>query len=107
VNPRLNDKGRAEVSGSEADLYKFKVPSLRNVELTAPYMHDGRFGTLESVLQHYTSNVEDYPNLDENLRTEHGTGIDLSKEQQEALISFLKTLTDYDFITNDEFYERT
>jgi len=106
VNPRINDKGRAEVSGSENDYYKFKVPSLRNVELTAPYMHDGRFGTLESVMQHYANNVQDYPNLDPLLKTETGVGIDLNPEEIEALIAFLKTLTDYQFITNDEFYFR-
>ncbi len=107
VNPNLNDKGRAEVSGDPNDDYKFKVPSLRNIELTWPYMHDGRFGSLESVLLHYRSNVQDYPNLDPILRSEDGLGIEMTDEEMEAIIEFLKTLTDYEFITNDELYFRT
>src|SRR5690606_15067393 len=63
-NQLLDDRGREKVTGFEYDSYKFKVPSLRNAELTAPYMHDGRFGSLESVLNFYASGVRDSETLD-------------------------------------------
>lgn len=107
INPILQDMGRAEVSGDPADNNKFKVPSLRNVELTAPYMHDGRFGSLTSVLNHYRNNVQDDVNLDPLLRHENGRGIPMTNEEAEAIIEFLKTLTDYEFINNPELYFRT
>ena len=103
VNPLLNDLGREEVSGNVNDRYKFKVPSLRNIELTAPYMHDGRFGSLESVLNFYTNGVVDYPNLDPLLKQNGVLGISLSTHEKTALIAFLKTLTDYEFVSNPKF----
>jgi cytochrome c peroxidase len=102
-NPLLNDKGREEVSGNINDRYKFKVPSLRNVELTAPYMHDGRFGSLESVLNFYSNGVQDSPTLDPKLKDNNNIGIPLSPNEKQALIAFLKTLTDYEFVTNPKF----
>lgn len=107
INPILQDMGRAEVSGDPADNNKFKVPSLRNVGLTAPYMHDGRFGSLNSVLNHYRTNVQDDANLDPLLRHENGRGIPMTDEEAEAIIEFLHTLTDYEFINNPELYFRT
>ena len=68
VNPLVNDVGRFKVSQQTEDYYKFKVPSLRNIEKTAPYMHDGRFGTLESVLNHYSNGVVDSATLDPILK---------------------------------------
>lgn len=107
-NPNLNDLGRETVTGFERDRYKFKVPSLRNVELTAPYMHDGRFGSLESVLNFYSSGMTDSETLDEQFKTEDGTlGIPLTDEEKEALIAFLKTLTDEEYINNPLFYYQT
>lgn len=107
VNPNLNDLGREAVTGFGYDRYKFKVPGLRNVELTAPYMHDGRFGSLQSVLNFYVNGVQNTQNLDP-LMQQHGTlGIPLTLEQREAIIAFLKTLTDEKFITNPEFYHQT
>lgn len=105
-NPFINDLGREEVSGNPADRYKFKVPSLRNVELTAPYMHDGRLGSLESVLNFYTNGVQDSPTLDPLLKQNGTLGIPLSNQEKTALIAFLKTLTDYDFVTNPKFNHR-
>lgn len=104
-NPILNDLGRAEVSGSTSDNYKFKVPSLRNVALTAPYMHDGRFGSLESVLNFYQNGVQDSPTLDPLLKTEDGLGILLNNSEKQALIAFLGTLTDNEFIADKRFAE--
>lgn len=107
INPNLNDLGRETVTGFPEDRYKFKVPSLRNVELTAPYMHDGRFGSLESVLNFYSNGVQHTQNLDP-LMQQHGTlGIPLTQEEKEAIISFLKTLTDEKFINNPLFYHQT
>ena len=104
-NSSLNDIGRAEVSGSTNDNYKFKVPSLRNVTLTAPYMHDGRFGSLESVLNFYQNGVQDSPTLDPLLKTEEGLGISLDDTEKLALIAFLGTLTDEEFINDERFAE--
>lgn len=104
-NPKLNDLGRAEVSGNSSDNYKFKVPSLRNVALTAPYMHDGRFGSLESVLNFYQHGVQDSPTLDPSLKTADGLGIPLDDSEKQALIAFLGTLTDEQFINDERFAE--
>lgn len=105
VDNQFNDKGREEVSGEEEDRYKFKVSSLRNIALTAPYMHDGSLATLEDVLDFYDSGVTDTPTLDSLLRNKETNrlGIPLSSEDKKALIAFLHTLTDYDFINNPEF----
>lgn len=107
INPNLNDLGRELVTGFEYDKYKFKVPSLRNVELTAPYMHDGRFGSLESVLNFYSNGVQNTQNLDALLHQNGQLGIPLTNEEKQAIISFLKTLTDEKFISNPEFYHKT
>lgn len=104
-NPNINDLGRALVSGSSDDNYKFKVPSLRNVALTAPYMHDGRFGSLESVLNFYQNGVQDSPTLDPLLKTDEGLGISLIETEKLALIAFLNTLTDQEFINDERFAE--
>lgn len=107
INPNLNDVGREFVTGFEYDRYKFKVPSLRNVELTAPYMHDGRFGSLQSVLNFYVNGVQNTQNLDMLMQQHDSLGIPLTQEEREAIIAFLKTLTDEKFISNPEFYHQT
>ncbi len=91
-----DDKGRYMVTVTAGDEYKFKVPSLRNVELTAPYMHDGRFYTLDAVLDHYSSHIQQTPNLDPLL----SAGIPLSAAEKTQIIAFLKTLTDREFTSN-------
>lgn len=105
INPALNDKGRFRVTENNTDLYKFKVPSLRNIEKTAPYMHDGRFYTLEAVLDHYDSEVANTQNLDPILQNGTTFGIPLSTTEKTQLIAFLKTLTDNEFLTNPKFSE--
>jgi cytochrome c peroxidase len=74
----------------------FKVGSLRNIELTAPYMHDGRFATLEQVVEHYNSGVQNHPNLSPQLRLPNGQVrlLNLNNQDKAALVAFLKTLTD-------------
>ena len=106
-NPNLNDLGRETVTGFPNDRYKFKVPSLRNVALTAPYMHDGRFGSLQSVLNFYSNGVQNTQNLDPIMQQHSTLGIPLNQSEKEAIIAFLKTLTDEKFITNPEFYHQT
>ncbi|MDY0780519.1 cytochrome-c peroxidase [Tenacibaculum sp. IB213877] len=106
VNVEINDLGRMRVTLIEEDKYKFKVPSLRNVALTAPYMHDGRFGSLESVLNFYSNGVQETENLDPILKNSDGsTGINLTSEEKQSLIAFLKTLTDEEFINDERFKE--
>lgn len=105
VNPALNDVGRYRVTELDQDLHKFKVPSLRNVEKTAPYMHDGRLLTLEGVLDHYSSEVVDSATLDPILKQNGTLGIALSATEKSALIAFLKTLTDTQYLTDKRFSE--
>lgn len=97
-----DDLGVFEAIRNPAFLGAFKVPSLKNIALTAPYMHDGRFKTLEEVVEHYNSGIQDHPNLGNALKDENGQPIRLNFTAQEKtdLVNFLKTLTD-DQITND------
>ncbi|TBV26066.1 MULTISPECIES: cytochrome-c peroxidase [Flavobacteriaceae] len=106
VNPQLNDLGRFNVLENPDDLYKFKVPSLRNVEVSFPYMHDGRFSTLEAVLNFYDSGMVDNGNVDPIFQRDDGTlGISLNTYEKESLIAFLKTLTDNEFLNDERFSE--
>jgi cytochrome c peroxidase len=89
-----DDAGRAAVTGRASDRLKFKTPSLRNVAVTGPYMHDGRFQTLEQAVAHYSSGVHASPTLDPNLARHPEGGLQLSADDQRALVAFLRTLTD-------------
>lgn len=93
------DTGRHHVTQDVADMGKFKVPTLRNVALTGPYMHDGRFASLEAVLNHYTMGIKHSATLDETLQN----GIALSTDEKVQLIAFLNTLTDTEFAKNPVF----
>ncbi|MBU2996760.1 cytochrome-c peroxidase [Cellulophaga baltica] len=104
-DPSLNDLGRETVTGLATDRYKFKVPSLRNVELTEPYMHDGRFGSLEAVLNFYSDGVTASDTLDELLINDEVLGIALTEDEKEAIIAFLYTLTDDEYINDERFEE--
>jgi cytochrome c peroxidase len=101
------DTGLGGVTGNPADNGKFKVPSLRNIALTGPYMHDGRFGTLAEVIEFYNSGVQAHPNLDPVLRGPGPNGqprrLNLNPVEQEALLAFLNTLTDEAFVTDPKF----
>ena len=101
-----NDEGRYAVTLQEEDRYKFKVPSLRNLRYTAPYMHDGRFLTLERVMKHYTEGVQDTPNPDPLLHRNGGSGIALTNAEQQEIIAFLKTLNDSTFVNDKRFAEQ-
>jgi cytochrome c peroxidase len=92
-NSALNDSGRAHITNNPSDKYRFMVPSLRNVDLTRPYMHDGRFNTLEAVVEHYRTGINATLNLDPLLMG----GIEMTDENKADVIAFLKTLTDTTF----------
>lgn len=104
-NAQYNDRGRYRVTLDWNDNMKFRVPSLRNVEYTAPFMHDGRFTTLEAVLNFYSDLVENQPNLDPLLKKDGHVGIRMNPSEKQYIIAFLKTLTDQNFITNKAFAE--
>lgn len=99
------DLGLRAFTGDPAHTGLFKIPSLRNVQLTAPYMHDGRFKTLEEVLEHYSKGVKNNPTLDSRLRTEEGKPVRLNMTDAEkaALIAFLSALTDTQLLTDKRF----
>ena len=108
-NPYV-DKGVGAVTGRPQDEGLFKVPSLRNIALTAPYMHDGRFATLEQVVEHYNSGVVNHPNLSGPLRNPPGgpgggqpRRLNLTAAQKAALVAFMKTLTDTSLPTDPKF----
>jgi cytochrome c peroxidase len=95
-----NDSGRYAVTLNPDDLYRFKVPSLRNLRFTAPYMHDGRFYTIDAVLDQYAHHIVDMDNLDPLLKAKDTLGIQLSEAERIALKAFLNTLNDFEFVTN-------
>ena len=102
------DLGRGGITGLTTDNGLFKVPSLRNIEMTAPYMHDGRFATLEDVVEFYDHGVVDNPNLSPPLRNPPPgpptpRRLNLTAVQKAALVAFLKTLTDTSVTTDEKF----
>lgn len=105
IDPKYNDIGRMNVTGLETDKYKFRVPGLRNVAITFPYMHDGRFRTLLEVLDHYDSGMVFTQNLDPIFQEGQTLGIPLTEEEKIKIIAFLETLTDDDFIFDERFSE--
>ncbi len=96
------DKGRGGFTHDAADDGKFKIPNLRNVALTAPYMHDGRFATLDAVLEHYSHGIVNHPNLDPRLKGTDGQArqMNITPDEKTAIIAFLNSLTDFSMITN-------
>ncbi|MCU0431261.1 MAG: c-type cytochrome [Cytophagaceae bacterium] len=94
------DQGRYLITNLERDKGKFKVPSLRNVELTAPYMHDGSLKTLEEVVEHYASGGKNHPNKSPHVHIHQA--YQLTEQDKVDLVNFLKTLTDRDFIYKRE-----
>jgi cytochrome c peroxidase len=102
----VDDNGVGDISGDPQDDGRFKSPSLRNVELTAPYMHDGRLATLDAVIDHYATGVQPHPNLDPRLRVPNDGSprvLQLSPQDRADLIAFLRTLTDEALIEDVRF----
>lgn len=96
VNTNSNEAGRARVTGDMNDYMSFRVPSLRNVEYTAPYGSFGQFATLKDVLDYFDNGVLEADNLDPILKN-NGNRIPLTEQEKEDIISFLKTLSDKEF----------
>jgi cytochrome c peroxidase len=99
------DRGFGAIANNTALDATFKVGSLRNVELTAPFMHDGRFSTLEEVVEHYSTGIKNHPNLSPQLRLPNGNPrlINLTAPDKAALVAFLKTLTDRTVTTDTKY----
>jgi cytochrome c peroxidase len=99
------DKGHENVSHLQSDNGKFKIPNLRNIALTGPYMHDGRFASLSAVLDHYSHGIKDHPALDPRLRETNGQPkrLNITSHEKSALIAFLNTMTDYSMITDPKY----
>jgi cytochrome c peroxidase len=101
------DAGMAALTGLAADRGRFKVPTLRNIALTAPYMHDGRFKTLDEVVDHYSEHIEESASLSTFLRDEsnepEGKSLKLLPKEKKQIIAFLNMLTDSTFIHNPDF----
>lgn len=98
-----SDLGRGAITNNANDNGKFKVPTLRNIALTAPYMHDGRFATLDEVIDYYSSGVHQSPTIDPLIEYAFQGGVQLDTEQKQLLKAFLLTLTDQQFVTNPDF----
>ena len=103
LDATFTDDGRYLVTGNTNDLGKFKAPTLRNIELTAPYMHDGRFQTLDEVIMHYSFGIEQSATIDPMIEFAHLGGVQLDPQERDLLKTFLKTFTDYEFINNPDF----
>ena len=97
------DPGYYEVTGDPLDYGKFKSPTLRNIAYTAPYMHSGEYATLEEVVDFYSEGLEYSPTVDPLMKQLSTGGVQLSTEEKAALVAFLKTLSDKEFIQNSEF----
>lgn len=99
VNEWLNDYGRMNITGDREDSIKFRVPSLRNVGVTQPYMHDGRFYSLGQVVEHYRSGIVKSATLDPLLKDKK----DFTPKEKYDLILFLHTLTDSTFLKDERY----
>lgn len=103
VDAELNDLGRMQITQNRADSLKFKVPSLRNIAVSGPYMHDGRFKNLMLVLEHYISGIQSTATLADELKTP----LSLTVKDKTDLIAFLNTLTDKEFLYDLRFRNYT
>lgn len=99
----FKDFGRENFTKNADNRAQFKTPTLRNIEVSGPYMHDGRFSALEQVIEHYNSGVKLSSTLDGALQASQGTGLFLDEQKKLDLLNFLKSLTDRRFLTNPAF----
>ena len=97
------DFGREDATNLLTDRAKFKTPTLRNIEVTGPYMHDGRFETLEEVVDHYNNGIKASSTVDPAILATQSTGLMLDEQDKIDLINFLKTLTDYTYLNNPDY----
>jgi cytochrome c peroxidase len=103
LDTEYSDMGRFNVSGNPMDRARFRTPTLRNIEMTAPYMHDGRFFTLEEVVEHYSDHVKVSPTISPLMELVGNNGAQLTQQEKEDLVAFLRTFTDQEFMTNPAF----
>jgi cytochrome c peroxidase len=103
LDATFTDLGRGAVTGNANDNGKFKVPTLRNIALSAPYMHDGRFSSLSEVVDHYSFGIQQSPSLDPLIEFAFQGGVQLDPSEKDLLIQFLNTMTDESFINNPDF----
>ena len=103
LDSQFTDLGLGHVTGDPSDNGKFRSPSLRNLVYTAPYMHDGRFATLDEVINHYSEGLQDSPTIDPLMKKVNEGGVQLSDQEKADLKAFLLTLSDPSFITNPAF----
>ena len=103
LDANFTDLGRGAITGNSNDNGKFKVPTLRNIALTAPYMHDGRFATLDEVIDHYSTGIHQSATIDPMIEFASQGGVQLDAQQKILLKAFLLTLTDEQFVTNPNF----
>lgn len=104
LDSQFTDLGAGGITGLAEDMGRFKTPTLRNVALTAPYMHDGRFQTLEEVIDHYNSGGHPSPTIDVFMKYQVG-GLQLTPEKKQQLLAYLNMLTDMDFVNNPAFQD--
>jgi cytochrome c peroxidase len=97
------DQGRYLVTGNDGDKGKFRTPTLRNTFMTAPYMHDGRFQTLEQVVDHYSQHIIPSATIDPLMELVGNGGAQLTQQDKDDLVAFLRTFTDETFLANPEF----
>ncbi len=104
-NINIPDNGVGAFLGIESLYGHFKTPSLRNIEITGPYMHDGRFETLEEVVEHYSTGVLAHPYLSAHMKNGDSSprNLNLTPEESAGLVAFLKTLTDYELIKDEKY----
>lgn len=103
LDTHFNDLGLGAITGDPNDYGKFRSPSLRNLIFTAPYMHDGRFTTLEEVIDHYSTGLQPSSTIDPLMKRVSQGGVQLSDQEKISLKAFLLTLTDFEFIDNPNF----
>ena len=103
LDTTFSDLGLGAITGDPADNGKFKSPSLRNLAFTAPYMHDGRFATLDAVINHYSEGLKNSPTIDPLMKKVAQGGVGLTKQDKADLKTFLLSLSDYEFINNSAF----
>ena len=103
LDTTITDLGLGKITGDPADNGKFKSPSLRNLKFTAPYMHDGRFVTLDDVINHYSEGLQNSPTIDPLMKAINDGGVHITDAEKTDLKAFLLSLSDEEFISNPAF----
>jgi cytochrome c peroxidase len=105
LDATFSDNGLGTITGNTADYGKFKTPSLRNLAYTAPYMHDGRFATLDEVINHYSEGLQNSPTISPLLKYIGQGGVQLTASDKASLKAFLLSLSDSSFVNNPNFQQ--